>query len=300
MLRQYLLLIRLPNTFTVPSNILTGYFAIIAPVYAHSLQLFILISSSILIYIAGTVFNDYFDIEIDLKERPYRPLPAGTITKQKAFLIAMLSLVSANILAFAVNWSSFVISAILSATVISYDYRLKNTAIGPITMGAARFLNVFLGASPALFVLLANDNNNNNFFVRMIFASLSIFLYVLAISLLSRKEINGMQTRRTIIGSFFIVFAVIASITFAGFLGVFKMEFFSNLILFAGIMIITFKQTKSRNSSLAIQKAIKNMVISIIVLDSVFISGSIGLYYGLATLLLIIPSIIFSRKLYMT
>ena len=298
MLRQYLLLIRLPNTFTVPSNILTGYFAIIAPAYAHSLQLFILILSSVLIYIAGTVFNDYFDVEIDLKERPYRPLPAGTITKQKAFVIAMLSLVSANILAFAVNWSSFVISAILSATVISYDYRLKNTAIGPITMGSARFLNVFLGASPALFVLLAD--NNNNFFVRMIFASLSIFLYVLAISLLSRKEINGMQTRRTIISSFFIVFVVIASITFAGFLGIFKMEFFSNLILFAGIMIITFKQTKSRNSSLAIQKAIKNMVISIIVLDSVFISGSIGLYYGLATLLLIIPSIIFSRKLYVT
>ena len=207
MLRQYLLLIRLPNTFTVPSNILTGYFAIIAPAYAHSLQLFILILSSVLIYIAGTVFNDYFDVGIDLKERPYRPLPAGTITKQKAFVIAMLSLVSANILAFAVNWSSFVISAILSATVISYDYRLKNTAIGPITMGSARFLNVFLGASPALFVLLAD--NNNNFFVRMIFASLSIFLYVLAISLLSRKEINGMQTRRTIISSFFIVFVVV-------------------------------------------------------------------------------------------
>ncbi|HZD81976.1 MAG TPA: hypothetical protein VE076_03775, partial [Nitrososphaeraceae archaeon] len=72
------------------------------------------------------------------------------------------------------------------------------------------------------------------------------------------------------------------------------------LILFAGIMTITFKQTKSRNCSLAIQKAIKNMVISIIVLDSVFISGSIGLYYGLATLLLIIPSVIFSRKLYVT
>jgi len=298
-LRQYLLLIRLPNTFTIPSNILTGYFAIIAPAYAHSLQLFVLILSSILIYIAGIVFNDFFDIEIDLKERPYRPLPAGTIAKQKALVVAMLSLVSANILAFAVNWSSFVISAILSATVISYDYRLKNTAIGPITMGAARVLNVFLGASPALFVLLA-DNNNNNFFVRIIFVSLSMFLYVLAISLLSRKEINGMQTGRTIIGSFFIVFAVIASITFAGFLGVFKMEFFSNLILFAGIMTITFKQTKSRNCSLAIQKAIKNMVISIIVLDSVFISGSIGLYYGLATLLLIIPSVIFSRKLYVT
>ena len=91
MFRQYLLLIRLPNTFTAPSNILTGYFAITSLAYAHSQQLFILILSSVLIYIAGTVFNDYFDIEIDLKERPYRPLPAGTITKQKAFVIAIVS-----------------------------------------------------------------------------------------------------------------------------------------------------------------------------------------------------------------
>lgn len=294
MLRQYLLLIRLPNTFTAPSNILTGYFAIIAVAYSHGLQLFILILSSVLIYIAGTVFNDYFDIEIDLKERPYRPLPAGTITKQRAFAIAVVSIVSAIILAFTVSWSSFVISIILSATVISYDYRLKNTVAGPITMGAARFLNVILGASPAFFVLLAN----NNLIIRMIFVSLSVFLYVLAISMLSRKEIGGVLTRRTIVGSFLIVFAVIASITFAGFLGIFKMEFFVNLILFAGIMIITFIQTMSHNSSATIQKAVKNMVISIIFLDSVFISGSIGLQYGLATLLLIIPSIVLSRKLF--
>ena len=294
MLRQYLLLIRLPNTFTAPSNILTGYFAIIAVAYSQGLQLLILILSSVLIYIAGTVFNDYFDIEIDLKERPYRPLPAGTITKQKAFAIAVVSLVSAIILAFAVSWSSFVISVILSATVISYDYRLKNTVAGPITMGAARFLNVILGASPALFVLLAN----NNLIIRIIFVSLSVFLYVLAISLLSRKEIGAILTRRTIVGSFLIVFGVIASITFAGFLGIFKMEFFVNLVLFAGIIIITFIQTMSHNSTVAIQKAVKNMVISIIILDSVFITGSIGLQYGLATLLLIIPSIVLSRKLF--
>jgi hypothetical protein len=42
------------------------------------------------------------------------------------------------------------------------------------------------------------------------------------------------------------------------------------------------------------------MIISIIILDSVFVSGIIGLTYGFATLLLIIPSVILARKLYLT
>ena len=71
-LRQYLLLVRLPNTFTAPSNILAGYFAVISPSYANVSQLAILMLSSVLLYLSGIVFNDYFDIEIDLKKRPLR------------------------------------------------------------------------------------------------------------------------------------------------------------------------------------------------------------------------------------
>jgi hypothetical protein len=42
------------------------------------------------------------------------------------------------------------------------------------------------------------------------------------------------------------------------------------------------------------------MVIAIIVFDSVFISGVVGFYYGLSILILIIPAIILSRRLYVT
>jgi 4-hydroxybenzoate polyprenyltransferase len=163
-------------------------------------------------------------------------------------------------------------------------------------MGTTRSLNVFLGASPALFAFLLD----NDALMRITFVTLSVFLYVLAISMLSRWEINGTQSRWTTIGPFFIVFAVITGIGFAGLLGIFKMEFFVNLILFAGIMIITFKQTAFHNCPSIIQKSVQNMVISIIILDSVFISGSTGLPYGMATLLLIVPSILLSKKLYIT
>ena len=298
-LRQYLLLVRLPNTFTAPSNILAGYFALILPSYANVSHLAILILSSLLLYLSGIVFNDYFDIEEDRKERPFRPLPSGKVTKQKAFIIAAASMLAGNILVFAVGATSVVISIILSATIIAYNYRLKHTVAGPFTIGAARFLNVSLGASPAFPALLFS--NNNILIVRIMIVSVSMFLYVIAISILSRMEIGATRSIQTVRGPFFIIFAVIAMIIFAGLVGVFQIDLVVSLTLFAGTVIITFKQTIFKDySSTGIQKAIKILVLSIIVLDSVFVSGTAGLYYGLATLLLIIPSIVLARKLYVT
>lgn len=312
MLKQYLILVRLPNVFTAPSNVLTGYLAAVVPAAnADALQLFLLLLSSILLYIAGIVFNDYFDIDLDKRERPYRPLPSEGITKKVALLIAIISLISANILAFTASMSSLAVCIIMSVMVIGYDYKLKNTFSGPIAMGIIRSLNIVLGASPTLFVILIPYNHSNANFIlaRIIFVSLSLFVYVMAISLLSRKEVvtgeelegkhSYTQTRQIIIISFLLVLAVILSISFAVFFGIFKMNLFVSFVLFSAIMVITFKQTNYHNS-LTIQNAIKHMVISIIVLDSIFITGLTGSNYGLLTLILALPSIFLARKFYVT
>jgi 4-hydroxybenzoate polyprenyltransferase len=306
-LRQFLLLVRLPNIFTTPTNILTGYFAVsLSSWNIDALQLSCLIFSSALLYVAGIVFNDYFDIEIDLRERPHRPLPSKSITTKKALLIGIISLLSANLFAFLAGVSSFVVCIVLSAIIIGYDYRLKNTLIGPIVMGSTRSLNIILGASPVLFAAILT---NENILVRIMFVSLSLFGYVLSISLLSRKEIvvRGGEhveekydaNRQTVVMSFLIVLAVVISITFAVFLGIFKIELFAGLALFSFIMVFTFRQTNFYDS-LTIQTAIKRMVISIIVLDSVFITGLTGSYYGLLTLVLVPAALLSSRKLYVT
>ena len=73
-------------------------------------------------------------------------------------------------------------------------------------------------------------------------------------------------------------------------------SFLLNLSIFAAVMIITFKQHLLRDSP-SVQKAVRNMVISIIILDSVFISGTAGPFYGLTTLLLIVPTVTLARKL---
>jgi 4-hydroxybenzoate polyprenyltransferase len=255
--------------------------------------------SSALLYLSGIVFNDYFDIEVDRKERPSRPLPSGKVTKQKALIIAAASMITANGLAFSVSATSLIITIILSATVIGYDYRLKNTVVGPMTMGSARVLNLLLGASPAL---LAGMFLHNNFLlVRILIVGTSVFLYVFAISMLSRMETGTIRSIQTVIGPFLIIFAVIAIIVFGSFSMIFQIDLVFSLILFSGVMIITFKRTIFQDfSSVGIQRAIKTMVLSIIVLDSVFVSGTAGLYYGLATLIFLIPSMILARKLYVT
>jgi 4-hydroxybenzoate polyprenyltransferase len=71
------------------------------------------------------------------------------------------------------------------------------------------------------------------------------------------------------------------------------------LIPFAIIMGIIFKQTLSGDSE-DIKRGIKNMVISMIILDSIFITGVAGLSFGLPTLLFLFPSILLSRKFYVS
>jgi 4-hydroxybenzoate polyprenyltransferase len=183
MLRQYFLLIRVPNLFTVPSNILSGYFVTTTPGNADPPQLLALVISSVLLYALGIVLNDYFDIKVDKKERPGRPLASGSIAGRSALILAASFITAANVLTLFVGWSSFIISCILTSVIFGYNYRLKRNAISnPLVMGAARFLNVVLGGSTALGVIPTMD-------MMLFFVGYCLFLYTAAISVLSRTEV---------------------------------------------------------------------------------------------------------------
>jgi 4-hydroxybenzoate polyprenyltransferase len=289
--KEYLLLIRLPNVFTTPSNILAGYFAAFTVAEANSRDLVPLVVSSGLLYAAGIVLNDYFDIEIDKKERPSRPLASGTIPKRHALAIAIVAMISANIMALIVGLTSLVVSLLLTAAIIAYDYRLKYSVAGPFAMGITRFLNIILGASPGLLYVGAVS------YTIIGAAASSLFLYVVAITILSKKEVENEKPNSAI--AFLTIFGVIAAIVALGLLVQLHWAFLLNLSIFATIMTITFKQHLIRDSP-SVQKAVRNMVISIIILDSVFISGTAGPLYGLATLLLVAPSVALAKKLYVT
>lgn len=293
-LKEYLQLIRLPNVFTTPSNILAGYFAAVtttAAAEADGVHLIALMVSSGLLYIAGIVLNDYFDIEIDKKERPSRPLPSGKISKGYALTIAIVALLIANIIALVVGPISLAISLALTLLIIAYDYQLKYTVLGPFAMGGTRSLNVIFGASP---VLLYTDNHSVAIVAA---AAASLFFYVSSITILSKKEVGKERPNSTLV--ILIVFGVILAIVPLGMLLQFEWTFLLSLSIFAGVTIVTFRQYIAKEVP-SVQKAVRNMVISIIILDSVFVTGTAGLPYGLATLLLIAPVVVLAKKLYVT
>jgi 4-hydroxybenzoate polyprenyltransferase len=290
-LKEYLLLIRLPNVFTAPSNILTGYFAAVTVAEANSVHLTALMVSSGLLYIGGIVLNDYFDVEIDKRERPFRPLPSGNISKRHALAIAIVAMLIANTIALVLGPISFAVSLLLTFAIIVYDYRLKHGLSGPFAMGSARFLNVILGASPVLLYL------NSNSYAIVGTAAASLFLYIVAITLLSKKETGNERPNSTIV--FLMVFGVISAVATLGLLLQLQWAFLVNLSIFAVVMIVTLRQYLMKELP-SVQKAVRNMVISVIILDSIFVSGTAGLLYGLATLLLIAPAVILAKKLYVT
>jgi 4-hydroxybenzoate polyprenyltransferase len=290
-LREYLLLIRLPNVFTTPSNILAGYFAAVTVAETDIMRLIALMVSSGLLYIGGIVLNDYFDVEIDKRERPSRPLPSGNVSKRHAMAIVIVALLIANTIALVVGPISLAVSLALTFAIIAYNYRLKHGLLGPFAMGGARFLNVIFGASPALLYI------NNHSFAIVGAAAASLFLYIVAITILSKKEAGNERPNSTIAS--LIVFGVISAIAALGLLLQLQWAFLLNLSIFAAVMIVTFKRHLMKEMP-SVQKAIRNMVISIIIIDSVFVTGTAGLPYGLATLLLIAPAVVLAKKLYVT
>jgi len=75
----WLRLMRLPNVFTAIADVAMGYLFVHGK-FVDPAKLACLIAASALLYTAGMVLNDVFDIEVDRKERPFRPLPSGRIS----------------------------------------------------------------------------------------------------------------------------------------------------------------------------------------------------------------------------
>ena len=80
-LLAYVQLMRLPNVFTALADVVMGY------LFTHNpdegagtlVGAIPLLVATALMYSAGMVLNDVFDVEVDRVERPERPLPSGRV-----------------------------------------------------------------------------------------------------------------------------------------------------------------------------------------------------------------------------
>ncbi|MFE6025278.1 UbiA family prenyltransferase [Streptomyces niveus] len=146
-LRAWAELLRVSALFTVPGDALAGAASVgVRPNRGTALA----VGASLCLYEAGMALNDWADRDEDALERPHRPIPSGRITPNAALTAAGALTATGLFLASRAGRPTLALSTALAATVWAYDLRLKHTAAGPAAMGAARALDVLMGATATL------------------------------------------------------------------------------------------------------------------------------------------------------
>lgn len=90
---------------------------------------------------AGNVINDYFDYNIDLINKPERPIPSGRISltsgRNYGYLLFLLGTICGFLISFLTNnWIPFLIVLFADVVLYLYAYRLKSTPlIGNLAVG---------------------------------------------------------------------------------------------------------------------------------------------------------------------
>lgn len=138
-------LLRLPAVLSVPGDVFLG--AATSGKKRSPAETAGLAAASCCLYLAGMALNDYADREVDAVERPKRPIPSGRVEPGFALgLAGGLTAAGLGLATAAGGRRSLGVALPLAATVWAYDLALKETPLGPATMGAARFLDVLMGA----------------------------------------------------------------------------------------------------------------------------------------------------------
>jgi len=196
-LRAWLELLRAPNLLTAPGDPLAGFLLACAGAWGGAptdwpsrpvLRAAMAGAVSLLLYTAGLLWNDWFDLRDDLRERPSRPLPSGRVRPGTVAAVANGCMLLAVVVAAVAGRPMLYAAVALGAAVLLYDSFLKRLrVVGPLAMGLCRGLSVLVGAAavgwdgPAQPVVLA--------------AAGGMMLYVAAVTNLARGETQRQRVR---------------------------------------------------------------------------------------------------------
>jgi len=293
-LRAYAQLVRLPNLPTALADIcLAGLALAFQPPVGDlvdgfpALRFLLLLLASACLYTAGMVWNDYFDLEQDKRERPFRPLPSGRVSPGEALRLGAALLLGGVLFAFFAHRTAFVVSLFLVAAILLYDRWLKRTWAGPVAMGSCRFLNVLLGLSLAGTIPWPWG----------VHLALVVGLYIVSVTWLARTEAR-MSQRSALQGA---AAVMLVSLLLALPLPVqtttsVASPLFPYLLVLLGFLVgLPVCQAIRRPTPEKVQAAVGRCLMALVVLDAVLataVAGTIGLL-----LLLLLPPIILLRKM---
>lgn len=146
----YARLLRLSNAPTAMADVWMGY-ALSTGAFSPSVSLVLLTLTSLCLYHGGMALNDAVDAKQDQADQRGRPIEQQLVSRRRAYCTAYglfaLGLVFAVWSSYYTDHPAVLAAIVLIVLVISYNSKLKRTAVGPLIMAACRVANVELGLS---------------------------------------------------------------------------------------------------------------------------------------------------------
>jgi len=272
---------RPPNIITAAADILAGC---AVAVYAETWRMLVLVISGMALYAGGVVFNDYFDRRLDASERPERPIPSGRVPAHHAAAMGSALLVAGVILAVSVSIPGGVLALAIAGCALIYDSWAKHRNSGVMFMGLCRGLNLLLGVSAVPAIL------RQRWFLAWI-----PFVYIVAITILSKDEVKGGSRKNVLVASGLLV-AVFGSIVLLYWIVPFEVWWAAFALVILGFRIVpNLRRAYQNPDPIRIRMAVRSGVLSLVVLDCAIAAGFAGPWFGLMVLALLVPSGILAR-----
>lgn len=308
---------RLPNVFTAMADIAMGF------LFVHRIEelpqtwpvMVVLMAASSLLYTAGMVLNDVYDLEVDRQERPFRPLPSGQVPLGTAVRLGYALLIGGVLLGAAAGWladanqaspwRSGIVAAVLAIAVIAYDGWLKKTPLGPLGMGLCRLLNVLLGMSVAGLASPPDETMLTYHHSSWLIAA-GLGLYITGVTWFARSEATQSSRPQLILATLVIAAGIVMlamlprfSHPEKGIIGNDNLAY----LLFSVLALPMLRRALVAISSpepANVQGMVKHCILSLIVLDAAITMLTSGALPGLAIAALLAPSLLLGRWVYST
>jgi 4-hydroxybenzoate polyprenyltransferase len=138
---------RISNIPTVWTNVLAG--SVVAGGDHNPGGIALVMLAMTAFYVGGMYLNDFFDREIDARDRPGRPIHAGEIRAGAVSSIGFGLLATGIALMSPFGLAAMIWGAVLAGVIVLYDVWHKGNVLSPIVMGTCRAL-VYIGTGAAL------------------------------------------------------------------------------------------------------------------------------------------------------
>jgi 4-hydroxybenzoate polyprenyltransferase len=294
--QAYARLVRLPNLPTALADICLGVLAV-GDRPGRWLPCLLLLPASGCLYCGGMVWNDFFDVDQDRRERPDRPIPSGLVSRREAALFGAVLLTLGVLLAMVAGLSRAasagsasqlpgVIACLLAGCILLYDGWLKRTPLGPVAMGSCRALNVLLGVSATGSLAAPGPH-----------LSAVVGLYIVGVTWFARTEART-SNRAALQGAAAVMLAaLLLALPLPVSVPPGTSSFLFPYLLVALGFAVGLPATRAiaDPSPAHVQATVKRAIFGLVLLDAVLATACAG-SVGLLILLLLAPSLYLSRR----